>query len=223
MLPLSKTLHRDDYQQLEKELLVVDRFMKGNAEGQASEHRRWEYAMALLALQRWESGAGIITEQGPLFDVGGHGSPFRELLLEAGYPATVIDPAPGMMTIQDFAYTLPHMIAPAVFCLSVIEHVTDEDMPSFLDALVHVVRPGGLLFLTTDCVKDCVGVDSFYPPDTFHFNWMRRRIYTPMRLYSQLYGELAARGLRAFGEIARGWNGPHVYDYSFASLAMKKL
>jgi hypothetical protein len=97
--------------------------------------RRWEYAMALQALNEWE------IENGPAlvaYDIGGAGSPFHRMLRAA---TEIIDPNINVPLAR--AVQLHQRLADCVFCISVIEHV--EDLDRFLYHLGCLVQPGGLL------------------------------------------------------------------------------
>lgn len=209
MLALTKTLDPADYALLGPELELVGGALPS---GQASEHRRWEYAMALRALTVWsETHHGVLHN---VTDVGGAGSPFPGLLHQVtGEPVTVVDPTMNM-TLEEYVHSGPRL-ADVVTCLSVIEHV--EDLHAFLFHLSCLVAPGGLLFLTMDC-WDKGG------PDTAHFSWMRKRIFS---LYE--WRNMGAPDGSTFMDFERLGDSDHTYhgaqlygSYSFASLALVK-
>ena len=172
--------------------------------------RRWEYALALHAIRCWRVGAGDNPHH--LLDVGGAGSPFLDCLRTI-YPATsleLVDPAVNhsieASTIRDDSYDV-------LTCLSVLEHVPKPK--PFLKACARHLRPGGLMVLTVD-YWDCEG------PDTAHFHWMRERIYNRRSLTDVMTYCREALGLRRFGGADWTYFGNHVYDYSFASLVLRK-
>jgi hypothetical protein len=209
MIPLTKTLDPADRAELTAELAVVDQHFTKDA----PQHplRRWEYALALRAHDQWAATAQI---GGPIYDVGGSGSPFYRML--DPYQVRVVDPKE--LHGEDLARFLqgsPRLGA-AVFCLSVIEHVADLDR--FLYHLACLTAPGGLLFLTMD-FGDTTGHHPLSDPDPFHFHWMRRRIFTRTSWYA-LGLDLPRFDL--FGEADWAYHGAHVYDYTFASLALQK-
>ena len=193
-LPLTKTLHPDDYALLSHELSVVDAsFDKASPQ---HHHRRWEYALALRAHETWKASTAL--------DVGGAGSPLHFMMDAVGCPTVVVDPAVNT-TLANYldAGGPPY---PSVFCISVIEHVLDLD--EFLEDLRRAVGPLGLLFLTMD-----IGPTQ---PDTYHFRDMRHQIFTP-----ETWQELPSRlNMQLLDEADWTYNGPQVYDYSFASLAL---
>lgn len=219
MLPLTKTLDPADLVELAEELQVVDQhFTK-----EMSQHpmRRWEYALALRAYSAWGQTA---TLGGPLYDIGGHGSPFYRML--DPYQVRVVDPQElDRVDLTALLHQGPRLGA-AVFCLSVLEHV--EDLEQFCYHLACLVAPGGLLFLTMDVcnhARHALDVE-----DPHHFSWMRRRIfYTGDRHAGDrrdstkgLLDHFFEHGFSQLGTADWAYYGPHVYDYSFASLALVK-
>lgn len=213
-LPLSKYYDSDkDLPELAEELLIVDEhFTKASSQ---SEHRRWEYAMALRALEIW----GL--EPAVAYDVGGAGSPFQHMV-----NVQVIDPHLNM-SLSDYMAGNP-ILADAVFCLSVLEHV--DDLDRFLYHLSCLVAPGGLLFLTVDCCGCGLagqGVLHASTQDPHHFNSMRERIFTPT-LWWGLLETVKLYNFTPLGEEDFDHYAPRLYGgatdpgYSFASLALVK-
>jgi SAM-dependent methyltransferase len=207
-LPLSKSLHPSDYGLLTEELHAIDLY---GVAGQATDHRRWEYAMALYTLQAWKVTEA---EDQPhhVLDVGGAGSPFIAIA-QGVYPQThfdLVDPtvnhAIEASEIRDGSYD-------AIFSISTLEHV--NGWRGFLRSCVRHLRPGGLLFLTVD-YWDCEGKDDA------HFHWMRERIYNRTSL-EDVRGFLKTLGVHRFGGVDTKYHGNHIYgSYTFASLALRK-
>ena len=205
MIALIKTLDPRDWDELVPELVLVD------AVGIGEQHpmRRWEYAMALRALSEHRKGyvsplAGYL-----VLDVGGAGSPFAEICQSTQASCQIVDPK--LNVAIEAIGGVP--LADAVISISTIEHVK-EPLP-FLEACHRALAPGGLLFLTADYW------DRWGGPDTAHFHWMRERIYNPMK-WGVLAGEASTLGFRMFGGYDMIYGGNHVYDYTFASLALTK-
>lgn len=209
---LSKVWHPDDLLQLPEEAAIVDRHWDD------SQHwsRRWEYAMALRAFDVWVERDPRSIRQLFAYDIGGAGSPFRRML-----PVTsvVIDPnEPGdpngrPQTLERLLTRHPAKLGPAVFCISVIEHV--DDLDQFLYYLSCLVAPGGLLFLTTDYQPD----DG---PDNKHFHWMRKRIFGPVNRID-LTEALCSYQFSWLGERDFAWHGPiETWGYAPCSLALVK-
>lgn len=204
-LPLSKTLDPADFDQLREELAIVDRCFTDEREQHPM--RRWEYALALRAYHQWGRRARV------LLDVGGGGSPFY--MMVPGKEVTIIDPEYGLSLAQYLTEPYERRLADAVFCLSVLEHV--DDLDEFVYHLSCLVAPGGLLFLTMDYC-DSAGAA---PVDTYHFHWMRRRIFNFPSLIP-LADSFLYRDCLCFGDHDFTAHGPQVYDYTFCSLALRK-
>lgn len=222
-LPLSKYYDPADLDQLGAELAIVDQHF-GKASPQ-SEHRRWEYAMALCAYDVWlqadydHYGHANRTHGGAVYDVGGAGSPFYHMV--GAEHVRVIDPheSDGQTLAQVIRYA---RLGSVVFCLSVLEHV--DDLDEFCYHLGCLTAPGGLLFLT----YDCCGCDHAPTADPHHFAAMRQRIFTPMAS-AELYQTLHGYQFRLLGAEAinldyapRLYGGTSDPGYSFASLALIK-
>lgn len=207
-LPLTKTCDPvADFALLPKELALVDVFF--HADAPQHELRRWEYALALDAVCRWEHDR----QAHVAYDVGGAGSPFHRILgHEIGTTVRVIDPQHSLAStsLEQFVSRNP-ALADVVTCLSVLEHV--EDLDRFLYYLGCLVAPGGLLFLTMDCWN----TDG---PDTAHFYWDRKRIFTP---YSWPACARLLHDFNLFGKADWSYHDDQLYgSYSFASLALQK-
>lgn len=225
---LSKTIHPDDLAELELPLQAVEMFF--TAATPQHPQRRWEYAMALRAATVWMALRGRpITHA---LDVGGAGSPFA-LMLDAwgAHAVTTIDPLAAEQAEQPVFMAMPtyRVVAtslsqyvrlkpppvPAVFCISVLEHV--EDVMRFCNDLAAMVAPGGLLFLTVDYC-DALEV---CPKDRYELHWMRERIFTARSL-ANVSAEFFWNQFQLLGAADFTWHGPQVYDYTFASLAFVK-
>lgn len=226
-IALTKTLDPEhDYPELAPELEIVDRHF--TSEREQHPHRRFEYAMALRACKEWdhwqEQQPGFIAAANPQsYDVGGAGSPFHNMLANGAWvidPAAEADGNSSRTSLAEFMRRGPRL-GQAVFCLSVLEHV--ENFDQFLYHLACLVAPGGLLFLTMDCesVKDYEASPD--GKDHKHFHWMRHQIFTPYLVENLIYGfSLMKLGFTLLGEADWSWHGAHVFDYSFASLALVK-
>lgn len=218
-LPLSKCLDPADYDQLQPELAIVDQHFTAAREQHPA--RRWEYALALRAYDQWYTTPRAAS--GPIYDVGGAGSPFFRML-DPGR-VTVIDPdEPDGCDLASFVRG-GAPLAHAVFCLSVLEHV--EDLDQFLYHLGCLVAPGGLLFLTMDCREDDPTTAGLWPTpcpvDDRHFSHMRRRIFTPRVVEGFGPFHLFNLGFGYFGGVDLTYRVHQLYgSYSFASLVLQK-
>lgn len=192
--------------------------------------RRWEYAMALAAIDQWNlarrerDGTIPLGQALTIGDVGGAGSNFWQVLVGlTSEPVLLIDPhAPPSGkpegacllytgSVEEYAANYSHNQFDLLTCISVIEHVTD--LRPFFRACHMLLKPGGLLFLTTD-YWDAEG------DDTAHFHWMRERIYHEQSL-TRLITSVRELGFARMGASRwRPYPGPMVFDYSVASLAL---
>lgn len=190
--------------------------------------RWWEYAMAQAAITAWYRShadeAGDVPANLTILDVGGAGSRFPYVLQT--YTSNLVGVCdPGLLGTAPVGFvwlpsTLEEVAAVAVSnsfdiltCISVIEHL--PHMRPFLRAAVSLLKPGGLLFLTTDA-WDCDG------PDQAHFHWMRERIFNKGTI-KRLIEDLRELGMESFGKSDWVYPGDQVYgSYTFASLAMTK-
>ncbi len=133
-------------------------------------------ARARIALLRRQGAAGRF------LDVGCNGGFMVEAAREAGFAAQGLDPDTisvewararyprnqyAVATLEQFA---AHNPAPfdAVYCSEVIEHVPDCNV--FMDGLKELLRPGGILYLTTPDIRHwrrgpLVGWDGYKPPE----------------------------------------------------------
>jgi SAM-dependent methyltransferase len=212
-LALTKTLDPADFDLLPKELAIVDQSFTSASPQHPM--RRWEYALALDAIWRWRTQT--VRTQPSVVDVGGGGSPFRFMVgpSDGWRTPAVIDPEESM-DLATYIGSHPRL-ADCVTCLSVLEHV--DDLDQFLYHLSCLVAPGGLLFLTVDCCDDPI---EGAPSDRYHFHWMRKRIFNRWSMGALVEDRLARWGFTLFGEADLTYHGPHVYDYTFASLALQK-
>jgi SAM-dependent methyltransferase len=240
-LPLSKPADLlGDAEALGAAYAYVDRY----PDALVGQHaiRRWEYAMALYAIEAWElhvraphaeaqavtHGDGMV-RLAPLqiADIGGAGSNFWQVLTGmTSEPIDVIDPSlpesgptaqtrrwgAGVETLAANGW-ISHECFDILTCISVIEHV--QELRPFFRACRMLLKPGGLLFLTTD-YWDSEG------PDVAHFHWMRERIYNEHTL-SRLISSVGELGFARFGTSQwRPYPGPQLYDYSVASVALTR-
>lgn len=197
--------------------------------------RKWEYAMALRTIQAWEVTQPVVVEASrdrpqhvvPLCicDVGGAGSNFWQVLTRlTSEDILILDPTgpelPDRLpqrqvfreTVEEYTRHAPLGQFDTLTAISVIEHVTQ--VKHFFRACHALLKPGGLLFFTTD-YWDAEG------PDTAHFHWMRQRIYNA-GLIRKLLEDLREVGFQSFGEADWSYHGPQCYDYSVCSVAMVK-
>ncbi len=203
-------------------------------------HRRWEYSLACEAfsynnpapvgkvkIADFGGGFGLLAPMMVLlghdvtmFEIWEHGS--REDLarkqLEAAKSKSAGSYRISNTPLGKLDPNIDHCVYDASFCISVIEHVPNEE-EVFKD-LCRTVVPGGLVFLTMDFANTDV--------DHFRHSSMRARIYDEKRM--KLLAHFAAtEGLELLGnspDIPRSdwsWQGAMVNEYSFSSLALRRL
>jgi 2-polyprenyl-3-methyl-5-hydroxy-6-metoxy-1,4-benzoquinol methylase len=183
------------------------------------EHRTWEYGMALSALRENRTRT--------VLDVGGGASPFAVAAIWTGMEVLQLDPGHWQEAIQaqslglnmELPFTnIDFMDFPkkhkydAVTCISVIEHIPPpQDEPFFLKLLSHI-RPGGMLFLTTD----------FHPSGKGVFDGHERTFNAESMLRLIELGE--EHGFSVWGDQPDYHHFmPVIFDkYSFAALALRK-
>lgn len=206
-----KSLHPDDYTPLSPYVAMFDSFAKRMPCSVEHFHRRWESTIALAAFAEDREPGTTPT----LLEVGSGGSLFAPLAAAIGYQVTVCDPS-GRVTlahqqaarIRKPIEVVQHDFMTAnlgtfdyVACLSVIEHV--EDDAPFWWKLLRTARRG--VALTTD-----------FSPDGRRFSADHLRTYTPEMLEKMC----SATGWEPLGAPQYDDNGPQVFDYSFASVAL---
>lgn len=212
--PLSKVMDvQADLPQLAEELAVVDAVGIGS---QASEYRRWEYAIALRAIR--QHGRSVREH----VDVGGAGSLFWKMV-HADRPlgaeprnTLVVDPdAEEQLTLAEHVQSNP-VLADVVTCLSVLEHIPVRETEQFCYHLGALVAPGGLLVLTVDFAEDGT-------TDPHHFHWMREQIFDRDKMLRLMAYTFAPLGFGWLGPYSYEWPGPAVYpNYTFASLVLTR-
>lgn len=234
-MTLSKTIELSDLEQLDSNIYLIKeaekKFVAAGLHTEIGhEHRYWEYGMAMEALTQWICRKRPAPwEQARIVDVGAGDSLFGPCLAWNTKAAVEeIEPradcGPRRHEINSFlaghkrgrlAWTqgnLKQTIATwdAVFCLSVVEHVREQD--DFWTTLPSLVREKGLLFLTTDVVPDA--------SKRYHFDNLRAINYTTDML-RQRAAQILAQGFDWLGgEPDWEFHGAEVFDYSFMSLAM---
>lgn len=124
---------------------------------------------------------GRTPQGGQFLDIGCNGGFLTEAAREAGFSATGLDPDgaairyarqhyPGNTFLHGYLETsglLPDQFD-AVYCSEVIEH--SSDINRFAATLASVMKPGGLLYLTTPDIshwrrpRDITRWDAFCPP-----------------------------------------------------------
>lgn len=114
-----------------------------------------------------------VTDPGPVVDVGAGAGAFSVWLAEVlGRPLVLVDRDPGHRELAARAF--PHATvlpstqdadaAPVVLLMEVIEHIPRDEQAPFLAEVAALVRPGGLLAVSTPDESGYWGGWSGYPP-----------------------------------------------------------
>lgn len=211
---MNRSLHPDHYNEpMMTEIVKVFDVLRSKIYGITyHHHRRWEYASAIKVLSELDVRS--------VLDIGGGGSLFAPLLALCGFEVTTLDSV-GTVThavTQAGAIGLPIQVVQADFltwdsssqfdatvAVSTIEHV--EDHFAFVRRMGDLARK--LVFLTTD-----------FSSDGRQFVPHHLRTYSPEML-RQLAAELP--DFKLYGEPEWVDHGPHVADYNFASLCLKRV
>lgn len=162
--------------------------------------KRWEYPWALSRVQL-EPGARVL-------DAGCGDSIFPVYLAKQGYHVTALDleftGTLGELHDVPIEYVHGNLTAlpqenetfDAVFCISVIEHLPEEQIPGAMQEIRRVLRRGGKLLLTTDYYEDADAEIWYEGPDRrFPVEW---GIFDEERLRSLI---LQAPGFRLEGDL----------------------
>jgi len=213
----SKTLELSDYDNLPSDFVEKTYTEFKDISRFEHKHRRWEYGMALQALL--DNGSKNILE------VGGGGSLLVPLIyLSGSNKVTAVDPwdCNDLLRKQEAKLELEEEIEfyhrdfldfesddlfDAVVCTSVIEHVPYHE--EFFKKLLSFVDSDGILVLTTD----------FYPTSE-RFSDAHLRTYSEENLMA--YVDMA-EGFTVLGDgYDYTYTDNHVYQYTFASLVLKR-
>ncbi len=206
---LSKTLDVHDYMALGKYARHIDQYwdIPGREE---HPHRKWEYSIAYKTLE--ENGTKSV------LDVGGGGSRFAPIMMMAGMGVLQVDPADNDWLITAQSKAINKLVVydksdfmqwngpryDAVTCISVLEHIPD-DLPFFMKLVRHV-KQSGVLFITVDFSQTGKALCGLH-----------LRTYTEEMLF--YLAEIS--GMQWIDGHDYTWHGNHVYDWTFASMALK--
>lgn len=181
-------------------LAEMDSLLAGDPVSYLHPGKRWEYPWA-LARASLSAGATVL-------DAGAGDSIFPVYLAKQGHAVTAVDLTLdgtlgerhrveiNYLAASMTALPLPSSRFDAVFCISVIEHLPESEVPRALDELRRVLRPGGSLLLTTDYYDDAEAeVWHRSPGREFRVDW---RIFDEDRLRRLI---LDAPGWRVEGEL----------------------
>lgn len=222
----SKTLNINDYQQINKEVVIIDRIQHKllpvfppcsvGPTVFGHPHRRWEYGTILNAC--------LNNRTSKILDVGGFASIFASCAGCLGMDTTVIDPvSKGIeqtkmqkqtLNISNIRYINQDFFTydssekyDAVCAISVLEHVPNDI--DFFKKLAEFVKKDGLLAITTD----------FYPTGEVR-NPGHIRTYNEQKLKDLLN---SIKNFEVYGEeMDYKWINEDVFNYTFASMVLRK-
>jgi hypothetical protein len=223
----SKTLDIADYEWLPTDYVSNTRDMlvdEGTMARFEHEHRAWEYALAIHALENY--GARRVV------DVGGGASVFAPAFMLRHLSNSVFQVDPGIemhwlpdqeratgLTLNHASTSLDEYVAvqrehslgryEAVVSLSTIEHVIDDY--EFFGQLCQLAKDKALLIVTFD-----------YHPSGEQRLQGHLRTYNNERI-ALLMGIGMRHGFQVYGDgVDYTWRGPAVNDYTFGSLVMER-
>lgn len=237
MRTLSKTIELTDYEKLSSvpamRTIVESLTADGVRIDVGNDHRYWEAGMAIKALMQAKY-MGDVNIPVSVLDVGAGLSlvgpslsilyncvvteiepevtnwPFREKASDVlrSSRKNGLNWLDGSFQKYDFSNRFD-----AVFCLSVVEHMSLEEESSIWPWMVKACRPGGIVFATTDIVP--------IKNKSYHFDNLRKTNFT-LEMWKERYDRLVSLGMNPLGEFDSEYHGSFVYDYTFGSLAFKK-
>lgn len=202
----SKCLEVADYNLFSEHIIIDSMITSGKKFRYEHPHRKWEYGLALKLIND-----NIVSS---VLNVGGGNSPLSTAIANTGIYVTEIDPDYPSEIFDGITYL--HEPFPskglkgkfdAVISTSVIEHVQDD--LKFFTALLK--QSSNLVFLTTDFHNSGNAI-SRYHIRTYNKSSMLNLV----RIAESL-------GFSTIGDYNYDYNGdPLVYEYTFASLALKR-
>lgn len=196
------------------------------------EVRRWEYPAAVIC-----SGIESEKERVTILDAGSGNTPFPAFLSGLGHEVHACDTGPvgshpGVRWERASMVDLPYdnRMFDYVFAISSIEHINagkfaihglpgDIGDDIAMRELARVLKPGGILTLTTDIAEQ------YYPPPGL---WKSRshRIYSPETVYSRLVEpaglELYDQSNLEFDDTPLRDLPPVGYDYTTCVVTCRK-
>jgi hypothetical protein len=214
MVNFNKTLHPDDYNDpsMEKYINLFNYLQNRIPASIQHKHRLWEHCMAMAAIDEF-----VFIEGRPvdILEVGSGGSLFAPMCIGEHHDIVVVDPEDSVNIAkyqntniiifqEDFMEYVPLVNYDAVICLSVLEHI--ENYLGFFKKLLQDANH--LVFLT---------IDFSMTGETFSKDHLRT--YSPINLFD-LSSIAYDYGFHLPANPAWIDNGPHVYDYNFASLCL---
>ncbi len=236
MRTLVNTLHPDDYYEIREGVSIAkDAVFKLQDKCQIvvpHEHRYWEYGTGIqMLLDQYKENVPLLD----ILDVGAGWSlfgpalnlrfnmnvseyePVEQYRVDRGYTNKVLQGfgKKGVYVHGFGLENMPDQQYDAVFCISVLEHVSKNIEKQCWKALAARVRKGGLMLVTCDVVDD--------PTKPHAFDEMRAMpSYTPADMKERVEMLKTECNMIALGIPSYKWNGAHVFDYTFFRAAFMR-
>jgi len=167
------SLRNEEHKDLREMMLTIDKLNEDRIDPRAligsqrpprglyaSQHwsRVYEYPWVF---DRLYESLGRLWEK-EILDIGPGISPFPSLLVHHGATVTCVDTHPVKlprieMIEADIREWEPERKFDAITCISVIEHITDVDIPATLERWLRWTKPGGTVIVTMDIPLGCGG------------------------------------------------------------------
>lgn len=202
-------------------------------------HKMWEWARTMKAINEVFGPGRIVRRSSDalrILDIGAAFSPLGPALAYLGDKVTEAEPDASCggerAKVNQFLYDFNHnpinwiqagygTLAErcpgpwdVVLSISVIEHVDLWLEKTAWKEMADLVRPGGLLVVTMDCMPQA--------RKGYQYDDVRWTNYD-MKLVRDRVTELKSYGLKPLGAEDYTYHGNFVNDYSFAFLAMTKV
>lgn len=237
-LAYNRALHTDDYPALlpwSRMVLDFEHEMrsKGIPYRKDHEHRTWEYANVLKQLETLL--VGRLKSDVHVLDTGAGGSSLAPLLAVMGYRVTITDsmaygdireaftePQRRMLNLEtnmpvidepvEMMASVDSESMDVAMCISVIEHVAEDQFLPALRELRRVTKPGGYLFLTSDYFENAE------QHTASPYRQIQHTAFT-----EQLVHEIPALlGVEFVGGADLRYRGDFVHNYSFVNMVFQK-
>lgn len=233
--PIGNTIHSDDFADIYEGINVIKsatRYFQSRGAIVEIPHvnRYWEYGTGIqILLDHYREKLPDIE----VLDIGsGNGAIGPALSLHYNTKVTECEPLPvcrdnrkkcndilrqankkEMELLAGDLFHLPKKQYDVVLCISVLEHVTKLDEPYAWGALAERVKPGGILYITCDCMSE--------PEKPHMYDELRETNYCTKDLEFRI-SVLSNLGFATMGRPDYTYNGNQVFDYSFFRVGLLK-
>lgn len=196
-----------DTSYISEPIKTIESYSLGKGFRYEHKHRSWEYGMAIRFLRDYDVAR--------VLNVGGGNSPLSSFLADSGKFVAEIDPGSPDIVRKNVSYIIDSFPTSlfstekfdAVLCTSVIEHIPDDI--SFFLGLLKISSK--LVFITTD-----------FSESGEAFSRSHLRTYN-VNSIENLITIANKNDFEVVGRYDYTYDGNHVYDYTFASLALRRV